>query len=330
MPETTTYADVLREAFQGYYEFIIKESSCGKYKDYHEAYNEKLKPYIEILAKENLLLSMPDGKKITCFEDVKALDRELFHCWPYYSYEEMDEKGYYTIGVFGGKERKVYNSSLMNNRSAKLKEYFHIQYVDCLKKLDAIERGIQPVPEKQFQAIQDRLDIIERNTQLAPERQSNGQGVPDKDVNIFHKEGDYWTIQYNGKLTRINHYIGLKYIAYLLENKDKDFYVHEVTRTVNTKQFHAIQNSLKSGLKGQDDSFDNNQEIDIYDQNITVGTLKDYHETLRKRVKKNITDALANIKGHDNELWKHLNNSIHTGTTLSYTPKDSIQWNVKR
>lgn len=156
MPETTTYADVLREAFQGYYHFIIKESSCGEYKDYHEAYNEKLKPYIEILAKENLLLSMPDGKKITCFEDVKALDRELFHCWPYYSYEEMDEKGYYTIGVFGGKERKVYNSSLMNNRSAKLKEYFHIQYVECLKRLDAIERGIQ----------------------LAPERQSNGQGVP--------------------------------------------------------------------------------------------------------------------------------------------------------
>lgn len=151
MPEPTMYADILRKEFQSYYEFIIKESSCGEYKDYHEAYNEKLKPYIEILAKENLLLSMPDGKKITCFEDVKALDREMFHCWPYYSYEEMKKKKYYTLGTVGSRKRRIYNSSLMNNRSAKLKEYFHIQYADCLKKLDAIERGIQPesTPEVQ-------------------------------------------------------------------------------------------------------------------------------------------------------------------------------------
>ncbi|GIL20811.1 MAG: hypothetical protein BroJett041_19250 [Candidatus Jettenia caeni] len=154
------------------------------------------------------------------------------------------------------------------------------------------------------------LDKLELKTQGIPKKQSKSNGQDTISGNVFHKEGDSWTIQYNSKPIRINHRTGFEYIAYLLENKDRDFYLHEVMHAVNKEQFQAIRDSFKSRQKEQDDF----HEIDVFDENITVKKLlTDCNEKLRKRVSKNIKDALDNIKKYNNDLWKHLNSSVNTG-----------------
>jgi glutaredoxin len=45
--------------------------------------------------------------------------------------------------------------------------------------------------------------------------------------NFFHKEGDFWTISYEGKLIRLVDAKGLHYIACLLRNPNKDIKVDE-------------------------------------------------------------------------------------------------------
>lgn len=175
----------------------------------------------------------------------------------------------------------------------------------------------------------DQFQVI--SLESTPEKQEQANEQDAISGNIFRKEGEYWTIQYNGKLTRINDYVGLRYIAYLLKEKDKDFYINEVIQEVNKEQFQSIQNDFKSKVesKRQNDFFNEEQELDIYDQNITIKTLiTNDHEKLRKRISKNITDAQDKIKQYDNDLWKHLSSSISTGHTLSYKPKDHIVWNI--
>lgn len=105
------------------------------------------------------------------------------------------------------------------------------------------------------------FDVV--NLEPEKQEQSNGQSIP-VEINIFHKEGNLWTIQFNGKTTRINHYIGLSYIACLIENKDQDFYVHEIIQAVNKEKFQSIKNGVKSRLAHQDDD---NEELDIVNNN---------------------------------------------------------------
>lgn len=133
MSEPTKYINILREAFQRYYDFIINNGSCNNiFKG--DAYSNEIKPYVKILSPKGLLLTTPDGKQITSFEDVKALDKGLFECWPYYTYKELDEKG-----VVGGKESKIYPSWWIN-RKEKLVAYFYIQYAAYLERLDELEK----------------------------------------------------------------------------------------------------------------------------------------------------------------------------------------------
>lgn len=55
------------------------------------------------------------------------------------------------------------------------------------------------------------------------------QRVPD---NSFHREGEYWTIAYQGKIVRIKDSSGLRYLAYLLRYPHKEIHVMTLVASV--------------------------------------------------------------------------------------------------
>lgn len=159
---------------------------------------------------------------------------------------------------------------------------------------------------------------------LEPKKQDTPASTPNG--NLFLREGDYWTIQYKDKLIRLKHCKGLDYIAYLLENVNKDLWAYEVVQVIDKDQFQKDCIKIKD-KKSKNDFFD---ESDACEEGL--GIIKDsgLNEKYRKRISASIGRALRNIKKQDKDLWQHLNSAINQGKNPSYTPKEPQNWTVKR
>ncbi|GAB60908.1 MAG: hypothetical protein DWB56_02725 [Candidatus Jettenia sp.] len=182
----------------------------------------------------------PEGLRLL---EVALINKTLIHLIPKKNQKRIDKpiKDYHILGILAIRHAFIAlqaNSDTVITNTLGINAQEEIDYARALVKGIEEYCGMSLEPEMQGQA--------------------NGQdrGIKEPEINIFRKEGEYWTIQYNGKLTKINDCFGLRYIAYLLENKDKDFYVHEVIREVNKDQFQRIQNDFKSKIesKRQNDS----------------------------------------------------------------------------
>ena len=49
--------------------------------------------------------------------------------------------------------------------------------------------------------------------------------VPTAQQGVFRKEGEYWTVRYNGKAVRLRDTRGLGYLAHLLRHPAAEFHV---------------------------------------------------------------------------------------------------------
>jgi CheY-like chemotaxis protein len=61
--------------------------------------------------------------------------------------------------------------------------------------------------------------------------------APDK---LFHREGEYWTIAYQGKVVRIKDTAGIRYLAYLLQYPHRQIHVLELVASVEGQLESAI------------------------------------------------------------------------------------------
>lgn len=142
MPIPTRYIPK-EEAFQRYYELIIHQEFINEkgYPELRDGFNKSIKPCVDILSPIGALLTTPGGTKITSYEDIKTLYREMFKSWPYYTYEELDKNGWYEIVIDeDGKESKSYSSDWMQDSVKVFEGYFKTQYKICLGRLDNIEQ----------------------------------------------------------------------------------------------------------------------------------------------------------------------------------------------
>ncbi len=73
---------------------------------------------------------------------------------------------------------------------------------------------------------------------------------------IFRKEGDYWTVAFEGKKTIIKHTKGMELISYLLQNPGKDFHVMNLVSVLEDQQIDdrgkIIQAMHQEELEKQD------------------------------------------------------------------------------
>lgn len=109
----------------------------------------------------------------------------------------------------------------------------------------------------------------------------------------FCREGDFWTIAYDGRLVRLKDAKGMQYLAQLLRHPGRRFHVRELAAAVGGRPAVLGHRSC---------------------------------ERARKAVSNRIRQSAARIAASHPALGLHLRNAVHTGTVCSYTPDRPTPW----
>ena len=135
--------------------------------------------------------------------------------------------------------------------------------------------------------------------------------------NTFRKEGDYWTISFQGCVFRMRDTMGMHYISRLVASPGTDFSALDLATT-------AHRTNLKHRTRKK-------FPFSAIDEHAN-GDRDDRHEAARERarlmVTKRIKDAIAKIRLTHPDLARHLATCIRTGYICSYGEDDQrpIRW----
>jgi hypothetical protein len=118
---------------------------------------------------------------------------------------------------------------------------------------------------------------------------------------VFRREGDYWTIAYDGAVVRLKDAKGLHYLEPLLRQPGYSFHVVELIRAAGGPQ--GLPSAAEDG---------GSEAV----------------ERARKSVTNRIRQTLLRIAGIHHTLGLHLRNAVHTGSQCTYTPERPIRWSA--
>jgi hypothetical protein len=190
----------------------------------------------------------------------------------------------------------------------------------------------------------------------------------------FKREGDYWTLVADGRLSRLRSLRGLEFVAELLRRPYEPIYVVDLAGLgVASEARLSVEEATEQGLRvsaasdvlpaldrrARDDyrarwrelvveeadaRHDNDvgraariqHEIDMLAEQLAAVAGDDgcgrsgpsVKERARVNVRNCITKALRAVRQHDERLWRHLANSIKTGTFCCYAPDRPIVWDM--
>ena len=179
----------------------------------------------------------------------------------------------------------------------------------------------------------------------------------------FRREGDYWTVSYEGPPVRLRDRRGLGYIARLLERPGEDRHVLDVIGScvVEGQASQArlglgdagnacdarARNEYRGRLADLEVELDDAREANDLGQ---VERLQREREQLarelarafgvggrprrvaagveraRINVRNSIVNALKAMEGREAGLFRHLRVSIRTGTYCAYRPERAMRW----
>ena len=115
---------------------------------------------------------------------------------------------------------------------------------------------------------------------------------------VFRREGDYWTIAYDGAVVRLKDARGLQYLEPLLRQPGRSFHVADLIRCA------ANPGHRSTAADGSAEAI----------------------ERARKAVTNRIRQTLLRIADMNRGLGLHLRNAVHTGTHCIYTPERRTRW----
>jgi tetratricopeptide (TPR) repeat protein len=182
---------------------------------------------------------------------------------------------------------------------------------------------------------------------------------------VFRREGEYWSIAYQGRGIRLRDTKGLRYIHRLLAEPGRELHVAELTGAnrgndrseglpLDASQAGPILDpdakaaymrrigELRDDLDEATDWGDPERaahartEIEAIAEQLAAAfglggrsrRAADTVERIRKAVTNRIRDALARIEREHTPLARHLANSIVTGTFCTYRPDRDIRWKL--
>lgn len=180
---------------------------------------------------------------------------------------------------------------------------------------------------------------------------------------VFRREGDYWTIRFEGRLLRLRDVKGLHYIAQLLRYPHRDFSVGDLARLTALaaaddpsirfssdagplldakarSAYRARLAELRAEVAEAEQSNDIGRvarvrgEIDFLELEIRRAfglggrgrRAADVGERMRKAVTNRIRDAVSRIADADARLGAHLQHAIRLGASCRYDPREDAGW----
>lgn len=175
-------------------------------------------------------------------------------------------------------------------------------------------------------------------------------------VNSFRREGDYWSILFEGRTARLRDLIGMRYISRLLAEPGREFHVLDLVAGVRpdtgsgaravpgdagewldarAKEAYRrrlaeidedLSDATDAGDAGRAARADAERDFLIRELSRAVGLTGrdrragDASERARASVTRAVRHAMARIAAHDPDLGDHLDRTIRTGTYCGYMP----------
>jgi hypothetical protein len=177
--------------------------------------------------------------------------------------------------------------------------------------------------------------------------------------NVFRRDGDVWTLRYEGVSIQLRDAKGLRYLSRLLAQPGHEVHVSDLAaeatggeaapvtasggETLDDTARRAYQTRLAELDAERAEAAEWNDpersaraeaEIDALTEQLAgayglggrARSIADPIERIRKAVTNRIRDSLDRIVQEHRALGRHLTNSVHTGTFCSYTPERPTSW----
>jgi tetratricopeptide (TPR) repeat protein len=171
------------------------------------------------------------------------------------------------------------------------------------------------------------------------------------ETNVFRREGDYWSVVFEGRTVRVRDLKGMHYLAQLLASPGRDFHVLDLV-AAETGQKTALgdageilderaKSAYRRRLAEIEDDIEQARALADAEREAQADAERDFlvrelaravglggrdrragsaSERARAGVTRAIRHAIARIGEHHPQLGEHLKRSVRTGTYCTYAP----------
>ena len=170
-------------------------------------------------------------------------------------------------------------------------------------------------------------------------------------TNVFHREGDYWSVVFDGRTVRVRDLKGMRYLAQLLAHPGREFHVldlvaaetgqqtalgdageilDERAKTAYRRRLTEIEDDIEQaralGDAGREAQADAERDFLVRELARAVGLrgrdrrAASASERARSGVTRAIRQAMARIGEHHPQLGEHLDRAVRTGSYCAYVP----------
>ena len=179
------------------------------------------------------------------------------------------------------------------------------------------------------------------------------------DTNVFRREGDYWSVVFEGQTVRVRDLKGMRYLAHLLAHPGREFHVLDL---VGAGTGHPLppevmpeilderaKAAYRRRLAEIDDDIEQARALEDAVREAQADAERDFlvrelagaiglagrdrraasvSERARSGVTRAIRQGIARIGEHHPSLGEHLDRAVHTGTHCAYVPEagTSADW----
>ena len=199
--------------------------------------------------------------------------------------------------------------------------------------------GSQERAALELQAARATLDRIE------------GAASATTETNVFRREGDYWSVLFDGQTVRIRDLKGMRYLAQLLAHPGREFHVLDLVaaetgqRTSLGDAGEILDEQAKAGYRRRlaeiDDDIEQARAVRDAGREAQADAERDFlvrelagavglggrdrraastSERARSGVTRAIRQGIARIGKHHPRLGEHLDRAVRTGTYCAYAP----------
>jgi tetratricopeptide (TPR) repeat protein len=168
---------------------------------------------------------------------------------------------------------------------------------------------------------------------------------------VFRREGDYWSVVFEGRTVRVRDLKGMRYLAQLLAHPGREFHVLDLVAAETGQQMalgdaveildERAKNAYRRRLAEIDDDIEQARAVGDAGREAQADAERDFlvrelagavglggrdrraasaSERARSGVTRAVRQGIARIGEHHPELGEHLNRAVRTGTYCAYLP----------
>ena len=171
-------------------------------------------------------------------------------------------------------------------------------------------------------------------------------------TSVFRREGDYWSVVFEGRTVRVRDLKGMRYLAQLLARPGREFHVLDLVAAESGRQTalgdagemldERAKTAYRRRLAEIEDDIEQARTLGDAGREMQVDAERDFlmrelaravglggrdrraasaSERARSGVTRAIRQAITRLGEHHRELGEHLDHAVRTGTYCAYVPE---------